>query len=68
MDDWDGVTVGGSTKRVIHIELNDMGLSGEIPAELASLQAMEVLVLSDNELVGTNTIRAGQACEPGRSY
>ena len=52
MDDWDGVTVGGSTKRVIHIELNDMELSGEIPAELASLEAMEVLALSDNELVG----------------
>ena len=31
---WDGVTVGGSTKRVTRIELDDNGLSGEIPAKL----------------------------------
>jgi|GEM_PF-4059947 len=52
MDDWDGVTVRGSIKRATHIELKGKGLSGEIPAELARLEALEVLVLSDNELVG----------------
>ena len=52
MDDWDGVTVGGSIERATHIELNDRGLSGEILAELARLEALEVLVLSDNELIG----------------
>ena len=39
---WDGVTVGGSTKRVTQIELDDKGLSGEIPAELGSLANLEV--------------------------
>ncbi len=52
LDDWEGVTVGGSIERVTHIELNGKGLSGELPAELARLEALEVLALSDNELVG----------------
>ena len=49
---WDGVTVGGSTKRVTQIELDDKGLSGEIPAELGSLANLEVLSLDDNQLSG----------------
>ena len=52
MDDWDGVTVGGSIKHVTHIELNGRGLSGELPVELGRLEALEVLALSDSELVG----------------
>ncbi len=49
---WDGVTVGGSTKRVTQIELDDKGLSGEISAELGRLVNLEVLSLDDNQLSG----------------
>ena len=49
---WDGVTVGGSTKRVTQIELDDKGLIGEIPAELGDLANLEVLSLDDNQLSG----------------
>ena len=49
---WDGVTVGGSTKRVTQIELDDQGLSGEIPAKLGRLANLEVLSLADNQLSG----------------
>ena len=52
VDSWDGVTVGGSTKRVTKIELDDKGLSGEIPAELGKLANLEVLSLDDNQLSG----------------
>ena len=52
VDSWDGVTVGGSTKRVTKIELDDKGLSGEIPAKLGKLAHLEVLSLSDNQLSG----------------
>ena len=49
---WDGVTVGGSTKRVTRIELDDQGLSGEIPTKLGRLANLEVLSLADNQLSG----------------
>ena len=52
MGSWDGITVGGSTKRVTQIELDDQGLSGEIPAKLSRLANLEVLSLADNQLSG----------------
>ena len=52
IDNWDGITVGGSPKRVTKIELNDMGLSGIVPAGLGDLEGLEVLALSGNELRG----------------
>ena len=52
VDSWDGVMVGGSTKRVTKIELDDKGLNGEIPAALGSLSNLEVLSLDDNQLSG----------------
>ena len=52
VDSWDGITVGGSTKRVTRIELDDKGLSGEIPAKLGRLANLEVLSLDDNQLSG----------------
>ena len=52
VNSWDGVTVGGSTKRVTQIELDDKGLNGEIPADLGNLVNLEVLSLDDNQLSG----------------
>ncbi len=52
MEEWDGITVAGSTGRVTRIELTGMGLSGEIPPGIGDLAGLEVLVLSNNELTG----------------
>ena len=52
VDDWDGITVGGSTKRVTHIELADKALTGVVPRELGELTGLEVLSLSANNLTG----------------
>ena len=49
---WDGVTVGGTPKRVRVLSLEDGGLTGEIPTELGSLANLERLVLYNNQLTG----------------
>ena len=49
---WDGVTVGGTPKRVRGLSLEDGGLTGEIPTELGSLANLERLVLYNNQLTG----------------
>ena len=53
IEDWEGIRVGGSTKRVVHLVLNQKGLSGRIPAELGMLSELTLLQLTDNELQGT---------------
>ena len=52
VEDWDGVTLGGSPLRVTELRLPGKGLSGEIPAELGGLSGLEELHLSKNELTG----------------
>ena len=49
---WDGVTVGGTPKRVRRLSLEYGGLTGEIPAELGSLANLGVLRLFNNQLTG----------------
>ena len=49
---WDGVTVGGTPKRVRGLSLEHGGLTGEIPTELGSLANLERLVLYNNQLTG----------------
>ena len=63
MEDWDGVTIGGSSRRVTRIELADSGLSGEIPSEIGDLDGLEVLALSDNELAGRIPSELGRLSE-----
>ena len=53
IEDWDGVTVGGTPQRVTALHLSVNELSGTIPAELGSLSNLEFLDLSVNELSGT---------------
>ena len=50
--DWDGVSVGGSPMAVTGLELDEMGLSGRLPAELEMLSGLGVLSLSGNRLRG----------------
>ena len=53
IEDWAGVTVGGSPGRVTGLDLGDYQLSGTIPAELGRLPDLQVLDLSGNQLTGT---------------
>ena len=53
IEDWAGVTVGGSPGRVTGLDLSYYQLSGTIPAELGDLPYLQVLDLSGNRLTGT---------------
>ena len=52
MANWQGVTLGGSPRRVMALDLPDEGLTGAIPAELSRLARLERLVLRRNQLTG----------------
>ena len=52
IESWEGVNVGGSPKRVVHLALNQRGLTGRLPAELGKLSHLSLLQLSANELRG----------------
>ena len=49
---WQGVTVGGSPKRVTALELPRVGLNGRLFAELGKLGGLVALNLSHNRLAG----------------
>ena len=50
--DWEGVGVAGSTKRVVHLVLNERGLSGRLPAELGRLSHLSLLQITGNQING----------------
>ena len=52
VEDWDGVTVGGSPRRVTRLILFRKQLTGEIPAELGGLTNLQTLDLHGNRLTG----------------
>ena len=54
MTEWEGVTLGGTPKRVTGLDLSDVSddLTGSIPPELTGLSALETLDLSFNRLTG----------------
>ena len=49
---WEGVTIGGTPKRVTHVDLDNLGLTGSIPPGLSGLAKLEQLNLSFNRLTG----------------
>ncbi len=53
MDQWEGVTIGGSPPRVTGLGLDFNGLSGSIPPELGRLANLQALHLDYNELTGS---------------
>ncbi len=53
IEDWNGITVSDSPRRVTHLSLDRSGLSGTIPPALGSISALKVLSLSGNGLSGT---------------
>ena len=52
MEEWEGVTLGGSPQRVTGLHFKDRGLKGEIAAELDYLWGLEELDLTGNQLTG----------------
>ena len=58
--EWDGVGVNRGNGRVRGLYLYDRGLTGEIPAELGGLSALESLDLYDNRLEGEVPEEVGQ--------
>ena len=52
LQDWDGLTIEGSPRRVVKIALVDRDLDGSIPMGLQNLDGLIELHLNDNELTG----------------
>ena len=50
--DWEGVTVGGTPRRVTELNLDGRGLTGSIPGGLGDLSALDILWLHRNALTG----------------
>ena len=53
IENWDGVTIGGTPPRVTELNLYGREMTGSIPGELANLTRLRVLLLSSNQLTGT---------------
>ena len=52
INEWEGVTVGGSSPRVTGLDLSGKGLTGRIPPELGRLDGLVNLNLAANRLTG----------------
>ena len=60
---WDGVTVGGTPKRVTELDLNRRDLTGVVPAGLGDLTGLERIALRRNRLTGEIPPRLGELAE-----
>ena len=56
---WDGVTVGGTPKRVTVLNLRNKGLTGVVPVGLGELTGLEELLLGNNQLTGEIPVELG---------
>ena len=50
---WEGISVGGNPRRVTRVVLGYRRMTGGVPAELAELDALEIINLTDNNLTGS---------------
>ena len=53
IDQWQGISLGGSPTRVTRVDFRAAGLAGTVAAELGQLPMLRELNLRDNELTGT---------------
>ena len=59
MSQWQGVTLGGTPKRVTGLDRSEEGLAGQIPSSLDRLTGLQTLDMSDNGLTGSIPSRIG---------
>ena len=59
IEDWDGISVGGTPRRVVSIWLVERGLNGTVPVELGDLSKLSQLWLYGNDLTGTIPAQLG---------
>ena len=52
MDNWEGIHLRGTPRRVTNLNLEGWGLTGTIPAALGDLAKLEILVLAHTQLTG----------------
>ena len=52
IDDWEGVGISGSPRRVTKLSLFKHPLTGIVPPQLGALQGLQVLSLNNNQLTG----------------
>ncbi len=52
LEDWHGVILDGTPRRVTTLSLSGRGLTGEIPGKLGGLSNLEQLLLASNQLIG----------------
>ena len=52
IEQWDGIKLSGTRMRVTEVDLNRMGLSGTIPADLGDVRMLTKLNLRSNSLMG----------------
>ena len=52
LEDWEGVSVNPRTGRVATLDLEAMGIAGQIPPVLGWLSGLRILVLAGNQLTG----------------
>ena len=60
---WDGVTVGGTPRRVTELDLESRNLTGVVPAGLGDLTGLERLALTHNLLTGPIPARLAELVE-----
>ena len=63
IDDWFGVELSGSPRRVTSVVLSELRLSGEIPADLSRLSKLKTLSLGGNRLTGEIPIELSRLSE-----
>ena len=63
---WDGVTVGGTPRRVTELDLESRNLTGVVPAGLGDLTGLERLALTHNLLTGPIPARLAELVELNR--
>ena len=56
VDTWEGITMdeneGINGRRVLNIELDEMGITGDLPVEIGGFDKLTVLALDGNEITG----------------
>ena len=59
IEDWDGVVVDGTPRRITRLNLHTREFTGTIPAELANLSELTYMNLSHNRLTGRVPLELG---------